>query len=107
VTDDPGWASPALLQRAVHLAALRILVDERRSELERIAEETERVAVAGFAADPGDAAVRVALGRSRQRLARRGREAEQELRAAEAALRAAVLDDAWTPADDLGGPATG
>jgi hypothetical protein len=94
-----------LLQRAVHLAALRVLVDERRSELHRLAQAEDALAVIGFGLDRSDALARVAFSRASAGLAADVACAAAELREAEVALRTAVLDDAWTPADDLDWPA--
>ena len=105
---EESWAQagPDLLQRAAHLAALRILLDQCRAELDRVAEAADALVCAGYVLDRGDAASRIELGRRTQRLARRAAAAELEHRAAERALRAAVLDDAWTPSDDLDAPRT-
>jgi hypothetical protein len=106
VTPEDSWepARPELLERAAHLAVLRILLDARRIELDQVAAEVDALTCAGYVLDREDAASRIAFGRTMQQLSRRATEAEHEHRAAEQALRAAVLDDAWTPDDDLDEP---
>jgi hypothetical protein len=101
-----GWASPELMQRAVHLAALRTLLDQRRIELDRVVAAADALTCAGYVIDREDAPARLEFARKRQRLTDLAEAAEHELRAAESALRAAVLDDAWTPSDDIDGPPT-
>jgi 2-keto-4-pentenoate hydratase len=105
---DESWecTRPELMQRAVHLAALRILVDQRRTELEGVVEAADSLACSGYVIGHDDVPARLEFGRRTRQLARRAKAAEYELRAAEGALRAAVLDDAWTPSDDIDGSPT-
>jgi hypothetical protein len=105
VAAEGSWerARPELMERAAHLAVLRILLDERRIELDRVAEEVDALTCAGYVLDREDVQSRIEFGRRMQQLSRRAAAAEYEHRAAERALRAAVLDDAWTPTDDIDG----
>jgi len=96
-------ATPALLQRAGHLAVLRILAGARQEELDRLAAEADALTVRGYTLDPCDPAARLAHVRAAAEIARRLAVAEAELQAANGALREAILDDAWTPADDPDG----
>jgi hypothetical protein len=96
-------ATPALVQRAGHLAVLRILALQRQDDLDRLAEEWDALERRGYVLDTGDARARVDLARERARLVRRLTVAAADLQAANAALREAILDDAWTPADDPDG----
>ena len=95
--------SSAMLQRAGHLAVLRILAQERQEELDRLVEEADGLARRGYVLDAGDASARIEHARDSARLSRRLSSATAGLREAEAALREAILDDAWTPSDDLDG----
>jgi hypothetical protein len=93
-------ATPALLQRAGHLAVLRILAAARQEDLDRLASEADALAVRGYTLDPRDPGARIAHGRAAAEIGRRLSVAAAELQAANGALREAILDDAWTPADD-------
>ena len=96
-------ATPALLQRAGHLAVLRILAVARQEDLDRLATEADALSVRGYTLDPCDSAARLAHVRSVAAMNRRLSAAAAELQAANGALREAILDDAWTPADDPDG----
>lgn len=98
-------ATPAFLQRAGHLAVLRILALQRQEDLDRLADEAEGLKLRGYVLDPADACERVAHARARVDLARRLAAAAAELQSAKVALREAILDDAWTPGDDPDGRA--
>jgi thioredoxin-like negative regulator of GroEL len=106
VTADGSWqwARPELMQRAAHLAALRILLEQRRIELGRVAEAADALTCMGYELDREDAQGRIEFGRRMRQLSREIAAAEYEVRAAERALRVAILDDAWTPSDDVDGP---
>jgi hypothetical protein len=106
VIDGDSWgsAAPDLLQRAAHLAVLRILAGERQEELDRLAADADVLVRIGYTLDRQDARARLDHARRTARMSRRLAAAAAELSAAEAALRAAILDDAWCPSDDLGGP---
>jgi hypothetical protein len=96
-------ATPELLQRAGHLAVLRILALQRQEDLDRLADEADAHARRGYLLDVTDAGARVQHARESVELTRRLAVAAADLHLAESALREAVLDDAWTPQDDLGG----
>jgi hypothetical protein len=97
-------ATSAYLQRAGHLAVLRILAEQRQEDLDRLDDEADVVARRGYVLDPSDTAARLELARERPALARRLAAATEQLRAANRALREAILDDAWTPGDVPDGP---
>jgi hypothetical protein len=104
IDGDPMQSvTSAMLERAGHLAVLRILAQQRQEDLDRLAEEADAVARRGYVLDAGDALARVEHARDQARLSRRLSAAASDLHEAEAALREAILDDAWTPSDDLGG----
>jgi hypothetical protein len=93
-------ATPAFLQRAAHLAVLRILALQRQEDLDRLADEADLLARRGYLLDTGDARSRVEHARERSRLTRLLTVAGADLQSANGALREAILDDAWTPDDD-------
>ncbi len=96
-------ATPALLQRAGHLAVLRILAVARQEDLDRIVAEADALTVRGYTLDPCDPTARLAHVRASAEIGHRLSAADAELQAANHALREAILDDAWTPADDPDG----
>jgi hypothetical protein len=101
INGDPLHSmTPAFLQRAVHLAVLRILALQRQEDLDRLADESEALKRRGYVLDDTDACARLAHARERAGLLRRLTAAATDLQAAKGALREAILDDAWTPADE-------
>ncbi|MGN6743516.1 MAG: hypothetical protein ACTHJL_09500 [Amnibacterium sp.] len=105
IDGDPlETATPALLQRAGHLAVLRILAEHRQDELDRLAAEADALARRGYVLDVTDPHARLEHARDRARMTRRLTAADASLQEARAALREAILDDAWTPQDDPDGP---
>jgi len=100
VIDGDPSGSAALLQRAGHLAVLRILAAERQDDLDALAEEADAHARRGYVLDLTDARARVEHAREDALLRRRLTAAATALQDARAALREAILDDAWTPGDD-------
>ncbi|HET6825075.1 MAG TPA: hypothetical protein VFH64_04050 [Amnibacterium sp.] len=93
-------ATPEILQRAAHLAVLRILVCQRQEDLDRLTDEADVLVRRSYVLDPSDARARVDYVRDRSRMDRRLAAAASELREANAALREAILDDAWSATDD-------
>jgi hypothetical protein len=102
IDGDPlSSATPDILQRAAHLAVLRILALQRQEDLDRLTDEADVLVRRGYVLDPSDACARVQHLRERSGMDRRLAAAASELQEASTALRQAILDDAWRPSDDL------